>query len=74
MSATRNMELNEIRALSAVELDTVAGGATTVGYAVTVAGMRISGNYDTDSGSYGVVVDYGGKWIAQGGKVFVWPK
>ena len=74
MNANRSMELNEIRALSADELDRVSGGAATVAYDFKVAGMRISGNYDTDSGSYGVVVDYGNNFIAQGGKVFVWPK
>jgi hypothetical protein len=74
MNAKRKLELNEIRALSAVELDTVSGGTATVAYDFKVAGMRITGNYDTDSGSYGVVVDYGNNFIAQGGKVFVWPQ
>jgi hypothetical protein len=68
MKANRNTGMNEIRALSAVELDAVSGGGTTKAFDFTVAGMHIVGGYSPD-GKYGVVVEYGNKFIAQGGQV-----
>ena len=64
----RNTGMNEIRALSAVELDAVSGGSTKIAYDFTVAGMHIVGGYSPD-GNYGVVVEYGNKFIGQSGKV-----
>jgi hypothetical protein len=61
--------MNEIRTLSAVELDAVSGGAQKVMFNFKVAGMSIKGGYDDENGSYGVVVAYGDKFVAQGGKV-----
>lgn len=69
MEARLNTGMNEIRALSAVELDAVSGGAQKVMFAFKVAGMSIKGGYDDENGTYGVVVAYGDKFVAQGGKV-----
>ena len=69
MEARLNPVMNEIRALSAVELDAVSGGAAKVMFDFKVAGMSIKGGYDDENGSYGVVVQYGDKFVAQGGKV-----
>ncbi len=68
MSAKLNTGMNEIRALSADELDAVSGGAVVTMYDFKVAGMRITGGYD-DKGKYGVWVEYGNKFIMQGGQL-----
>jgi hypothetical protein len=64
--ANRNTGMNEIRALSAVELDAVSGGK--IAFDFTVAGMHIRGGYN-ENGEYGAVVEYGNKFIGQSGKV-----
>jgi hypothetical protein len=69
MKAKLNTGMNEIRALSAVELDAVSGAAPRVMFDFKVAGMSIKGGYDDENGTYGVVVAYGDKFVAQGGKV-----
>jgi hypothetical protein len=69
MKAKLNTGINEIRALSAVELDAVSGAAPRVMFDFAVAGMKIKGGYDDENGTYGVVVAYGDKFVAQGGKV-----
>jgi hypothetical protein len=68
MNANRTTGMNDIRALSAVELDAVSGAASTMGFDFTVAGMRIWGYGDTD-GNHGVQVEYGNKYISRDGKV-----
>jgi hypothetical protein len=69
MNANLNTGMNEVRALSATELDAVSGGAAKVMFDFKVAGMHIKGGYDDQDGTYGVVVKYGDKYVAQGGKV-----
>lgn len=69
MNSTPNAEINEIHALSAVELDAVSGAAPKTAFRFTVAGMSIGGNYDDKTGEYNVGVNYDGKFIVQGGKV-----
>jgi hypothetical protein len=69
MNSELNTGINGIRALSAIELDAVSGGAQKVAFRFKVAGMSITGNYDDESGEYNVGVNYDGKFIAQGGKV-----
>jgi hypothetical protein len=66
MNATRNTGMNDIRALSAAELDAVSGGAESMGFDFTVAGMRIQG-YGGSDGFYGVQVDYGNKFVSRDG-------
>ncbi len=66
MNAEPNTGTSEIRALSAVELDAVSGAAPKVMFNFTVAGMKIKGGYDDENGTYGVVVQYGNKFVAQG--------
>ena len=68
MKADRNTGMNDIRARSAAELDAVSGGGTTKAFDFTVAGMHIVGGYSKD-GDHGVVVEYGNKFVAQGGHV-----
>jgi hypothetical protein len=68
MNATRTTGMNEIRALSAIELDAVSGGTAAMMYNFTVAGMRIWG-YGAADGNYGVQVEYGNKYIQRDGKV-----
>lgn len=69
MNAKLNAGLNEIRALSADELDAVSGGAERPLFRFTVAGMHISGKYDDASGEYTVGVNYDGKFVVHEGKV-----
>ena len=69
MNSKLNTGMNEIHALSAVELDAVSGGAVKQAFRFTVAGMHISGNYDDQTGEYNVGVNYDGKFVVQGGKV-----
>lgn len=69
MNSKLNTGRNRIRVLSAAELDAVSGGTQKQAFAFTVAGMNIAGNYDDQTGEYNVGVNYGGKFIAQGGKV-----
>ncbi|MBL8883475.1 MAG: hypothetical protein JNL45_10525 [Hyphomicrobium sp.] len=57
---------NEIRALSADELEAVSGGAHKEAFNFTVAGMKISGGYDDKTGGYSTLVEYGDKAIWQG--------
>lgn len=66
MNAKRNTEMKQIRALSATEVETVSGGAPKVMFDFKVAGMKIRGGYDDENGTYGVVVQYGNKFVAQG--------
>jgi len=68
MNANLNTGMNEIRPLSAVELDVVSGGDFKQMFSFKVAGMTIWGGYQPD-GKYDVVVEYGDKYVAQGGKV-----
>lgn len=56
----------EIPSLSEVEIEEVSGGAPKVMFDFKVAGMSIKGGYDDENGTYGVVVKYGDKYIAQG--------
>jgi hypothetical protein len=67
MNANRNTGMNEIRALSAAELDAVSGGISG-SFDFTVAGMHISGGGNPD-GSWGVEVEYGNKYVTRFGKV-----
>jgi hypothetical protein len=69
MKANRNTGMNERSALSAVELDAVSGGVMKSAFDFTVAGMHITGGYDTQNGNYGVMVAYGNRAIVQGGTV-----
>ena len=75
MKADRNTGMNDIHALSVAELDAVSGGATTKAFDFTVAGMHITGGYDSKNGNYGVVVETGKEGqsgyhvVAQGGTV-----
>jgi hypothetical protein len=69
MNSKLRRGMNEICALSAVELDAVSGGAYKQAFRFTVAGMHVSGNYDDQTGEYNVGVNYDGKFIVQGGKV-----
>jgi hypothetical protein len=68
MNASLNAGMNEIRGLSAVELDVVSGGAVVTKYDFKVAGMHITGGYD-EKGKYGVWVQYGKEFIMQGGQL-----
>ena len=65
--ANGNIGMNEICALSAVELDAVSGGVMKSAFDFKVAGMHITGGYDTSTGDYGVMVAYGNRAIVQGG-------
>ena len=75
MKANRNTGTNEIRPLSTTELDAVSGGKITRAFDFTVAGMHITGGYDSGNGNYGVVVETGKEGqsgyrvVAQGGTV-----
>ena len=69
MNAKIKAGLNEIRALSADELDAVSGGAERPLFRFTVAGIHISGKYDDATGGYTVGVTYDGKFIVNEGKV-----
>ena len=66
MEAKLNTGMNEICAMSDDELDAVSGAAQRVMFDFKVAGMSIKGGYDDENGSYGVVVKYGDKFVAQG--------
>ncbi|MBL8883474.1 MAG: hypothetical protein JNL45_10520 [Hyphomicrobium sp.] len=61
--------MNEIRALSADELEAVSGGAEKQLFRFSVAGMHFSGKYDDASGEYTVGVNYDGKFVVHEGKV-----
>ena len=67
--STNNTGINEIRALTAVELDAVSGGAMTKAFEFKVAGMSIAGAYDSSTGDYAVLVGYGDKGIVKTGQV-----
>ena len=69
MNANLNTGMNEIRALSAVELDAVSGGATIKLFDITVAGMHMVGTANLDTGHYAVWVQSGSTLIIRGGKV-----
>jgi hypothetical protein len=66
MNSELNTGTKEIRALTAVELDAVSGGAYKQAFSFTVAGMRISGGYDDKTGANDVLVEYGDKYVWQG--------
>jgi hypothetical protein len=69
MNANLNTGMNEVRALSASELDAVSGGATVKLFDITVAGMRMVGTANLDNGYYAVWVKSGDTLIIRGGKV-----
>jgi hypothetical protein len=69
MNANLNTGTNEIRALSADEMDAVSGGAVIKLFDITVAGMRMVGTANTDTGHYAVWVKSGDTLIIRGGKV-----
>ena len=69
LKANGNIGMNEIRALSAVELDAVSGGVPQNAFNFTVAGMHIMGGYDTSTGDYEVVVVQKGRAYTRHGKV-----
>ena len=66
MKSKLNTGMNEIHALSAIELDAVSGGAYKQAFNFSVAGMKISGGYDDKTGAYDVSVDYGDSYVWQG--------
>jgi len=66
MKSKLSTGMNKIRALSAVELDAVSGGAYKQAFSFSVAGMKISGGYDDKTGGYDVSVDYGDNYVWQG--------
>lgn len=66
MDSKLNAGLNEVRALSADELNAVSGGAHKEAFNFTVAGMKISGGYDDKTGGYSTIVEYGSNTIWQG--------
>ena len=65
--ANGNSGMNEIRVLSADELDAVSGGVMKLAFNFKVAGMQISGGFDSTNGDYRTVVRYGDNAIVQGG-------
>lgn len=65
--ANGNIGMNEIRALSAVELDAVSGGSIKA-IDIRVAGMHITSNYDLD-GHFHIMVHSGNTVIRRGGAV-----
>jgi hypothetical protein len=67
MNANRNTGMNEIRALSAAELDAVSGGEQ-MSFNFTVAGMRIHG-YGSSTGEYQVQVAAGRVSYGAGGQL-----
>lgn len=69
MNANLNPGMNEVRALSASELDAVSGAATVKLFDITVAGMRMVGAANLDTGHYAVWVKSGDTLIIRGGKV-----
>jgi hypothetical protein len=65
-----NLKVNgEMRALSAVELDAVSGGARVNLFNITVAGMHIMGGYDPKTGDYSTAVIQKGVVYQNHGKV-----
>lgn len=66
MDSKPKTRMNEIRALSADELNAVSGGAHKEMFNFTVAGMKISGGYDDKTGGYSTLVEYGSSAIWQG--------
>jgi hypothetical protein len=68
MNATLNTEMNDVRALSACELDAVSGGAIVKLFDFKVAGMHVVGSANLDTGHYAVWVKSGGTLIIKGGK------
>lgn len=66
MNANLNTAMNEIRALSAVELDAVSGGAVVKLFDITVGGFQIVGVGNTDTG-------HNTTWVAGGGTLIIRP-
>lgn len=69
LKANGNIGMNEMRALSAVELDAVSGGARVNLFNITVAGMHIMGGYDPKTGDYSTAVIQKGVVYQNHGKV-----
>lgn len=66
MNSETNTEIEEMRPLSASELNDVSGGAYKQAFNFSVAGMKIAGGYDDKTGAYDVSVDYGDSYVWQG--------
>jgi hypothetical protein len=69
MNTMLNTEMNDLRPLSAEDVDAVAGAATVKLFDITVAGMRVVGTANLDTGHYATWVQSGDTLIIRGGKV-----